>query len=197
MVTTSKNPVSVSMPREGLARFPVSACSKTGAGVLIMKRQQHRLTNHVVYKKWDAIKQRCFNPNEVAFRDYGGRGITLCDEWVNDPKSFIEYVIDLPNAMEQGMSLDRINNDGDYEPGNLRWTDHHTQAANKRRRNSITGYTGVHPNAKGKKYYAVISLYYKKIYLGIHRTIEDAVNARNKYIIDNNLTEFKPQEYIG
>ena len=72
------------------------------------------------YCAWSAIKQRILNKNDKRFKDYGGRGITLYEPWINSSKLFIEYVQSLDNNDKLDYSLDRIDNNGNYEPGNLR-----------------------------------------------------------------------------
>lgn len=82
------------------------------------------------------MRDRCFNPNCKAFKDYGGRGIKVCDEWVNNPDSFVEWA--LSHGYEQGLAIDRIDNDGNYEPENCRWV---TAAENNQNRRSSRFYT--------------------------------------------------------
>lgn len=85
---------------------------------------------HPIYKVWDGMKQRCYNPATANFMDYGGRGITICDEWVNDFEAFMAYVGPRPSPRH---SIDRYpNNDGNYEPGNVRWATQSQQARNRR-----------------------------------------------------------------
>ena len=80
------------------------------------------------YDAWAHMKQRCLNPNNAKYADYGGRGITICEEFLSY-EGFHAIMGDCPD----GLTLDRIDNDGNYEPGNVRWTDAITQANNKRR----------------------------------------------------------------
>lgn len=86
-----------------------------------------------IYKKWKSIKGRCYNPNVCNYKYYGGRGIKMTDEWINNAPAFIEYVRSLPKYGEPGLTLDRINNNGNYEPGNLRWATHKEQMNNTRK----------------------------------------------------------------
>lgn len=92
----------------------------------------HGLTGNRFYQKWERIKNRCYCKSNPRYADYGGRGIKMYEEWINSPEKFVEYVSNLPNSENTEYSLDRINNDGNYEPGNLRWADKYTQARNKR-----------------------------------------------------------------
>lgn len=84
-----------------------------------------------VYQCWKGINQRCGNPNNPAWHNYGGRGIKVCDDWRDSFEAFYAAVGDPP---EPGLTLDRINNDGDYEPGNVRWATRLQQASNTRER---------------------------------------------------------------
>lgn len=93
--------------------------------------KKHGLKHTAIYKKWLAIKDRCFNSRNKRFHCYGGRGITVCEEWKNDFQAFYNYVSMLPHFGEKGYSLDRIDNNGNYEPNNVRWATETEQARNK------------------------------------------------------------------
>jgi hypothetical protein len=80
------------------------------------------------YRSWQGMKQRCCNPEHVAYESYGGRGITVCEEWRLSFEAFFADMLERP----PGTSLDRINNDGNYEPGNCCWSDAKQQAENRR-----------------------------------------------------------------
>lgn len=82
-------------------------------------RQQHRLRNHQLYTVWFNMKQRCFNPNRHQFKDWGGRGITVYDLWINDFKLFYDWAIS--NGWEKGLEIDRVDNNGNYTPDNCRF----------------------------------------------------------------------------
>lgn len=81
-----------------------------------------------LYRIWGHIKTRCFNPNYENFHRYGGRGITMCDEWRNNFRSFERWA--LCNGYNEKLSIDRINNDGNYEPSNCRWISQSEQNKN-------------------------------------------------------------------
>jgi hypothetical protein len=81
----------------------------------------------VEYKTWDSMLRRCFNSSDVSYKNYGGRGITVCERW----KRFINFYEDMGDK-PKGMSLDRVNNNGNYEPSNCRWSTRSQQNRNMR-----------------------------------------------------------------
>ena len=89
----------------------------------------HAATGSPEYVAWTSMKRRCMDPNATGFKNYGGRGIKVCDEWLNDFTAFYDHVGPRPTSKH---SLDRIDNDGDYEPGNVRWATSQAQAKNRR-----------------------------------------------------------------
>ena len=87
-----------------------------------------------LYIMWKNVKQRCFNPKHTAYRWYGGRGISVWEPWRTDADAFITYIEENLGPRPKGCSIDRIDNDGDYAPGNLRWATRKEQVANSRNR---------------------------------------------------------------
>lgn len=94
----------------------------------------HGMSHDPIFYTWKSMKQRCANPNSATYGNYGGRGIDVCDEWQNSFVTFYSYVSSLPNYGKKGYTLDRENNDGNYEPGNMRWATRVEQNHNKRER---------------------------------------------------------------
>jgi hypothetical protein len=90
---------------------------------------KHGLTKIPEYDIWVKMKQRCYNSNNNDYKNYGNRGITICDRWLNSVENFLEDMGKRPNS---DYSIDRINNDGNYEPSNCRWATKSEQNNNKR-----------------------------------------------------------------
>ena len=95
---------------------------------------KHGLSNTPIRRVWVNIKQRCYNNKTPLYKYYGARGISMHSPWIHDFKLFHDYVSKLPNYGVMGLTLDRVNNDGNYEPGNLRWATRKEQGENKRQR---------------------------------------------------------------
>lgn len=89
----------------------------------------HGRSTDAEYRIWQAMIQRCHNPKHSDFRNYGGRGIAVCTQWRS---SFVDFVTHVGTRPTPAHTLDRIENDGPYEPGNVRWATRHEQMANTR-----------------------------------------------------------------
>jgi hypothetical protein len=107
-----------------------------------MSNYRHGGKHTRLYTIWCGMKNRCFNPNEPAYPNYGGRGITVCDRWLD----FSKFREDMGQP-EPGMFIERVDNDKGYEPSNCIWADRKTQNRNKRdvRRLTINGQTKTLP----------------------------------------------------
>jgi hypothetical protein len=158
---------------------------------------KHGLKNTKLYNIWANIKDRILNSKHKQYNDYGGRGITICDEWL-DVQNFYDWSMSNGYEENKGLSIDRIDNDGNYEPSNCRWTTSTIQTRNQRvYKNNSSGYKGVYLNKKLGKYIAKININKKSIYLGLYPTAVEGAVAYNNYIIENNLEGFILNEIFG
>ena len=171
----------------------ISSGRTKSCGCLMRKQTgSHNLYHHRFYATWSGVIQRCNNPKHKRYKDYGARGITVCEEWL-DVANFISWAeITHPNI--EGVSLDRIDNDKGYSPENCRWADSFTQAINQRiGKNNTSGYVGITSN--GANWMARIMTNNKRVCLGTFLTKEEAALARDNYIIENKLPNKLSTEY--
>lgn len=118
----------------------------------IESTKTHGMSNERVYKIFKGMKGRCYNKNNPGYKDWGGRGVKICEEWINNPKAFIDWA--LKNGYKDDLEIDRIDNDGNYEPDNCRFVTHRQNNLNKKiiQRNNTTNYRGVSWNKRNSKY---------------------------------------------
>ena len=107
-----------------------ASCGCYKKELLVSRVRKHGMSNSKVYRTWTMMISRCEKSYNVRHEQYSKRGITVCDEWKNSFYAFYDYVSKLEHFNEDGYSLDRIDNDKGYEPGNVRWADAYTQMNN-------------------------------------------------------------------
>jgi DNA-directed RNA polymerase subunit RPC12/RpoP len=115
-------------------RGEVFSCPECSKKRVAKSRTTHGLRQTPEYRIWTHIKSRCLNSNVPEFKSYGGRGISICDQWID---SFENFISDMGNRPSPHHSIDRINNNGNYEPSNCRWATQETQANNTRKNKKI------------------------------------------------------------
>lgn len=121
---------------DALKRGQTQSCGCLGKERRGKSSITHGETNTRLYSIWTAMKRRCFNSNCSEYKDYGGRGITICDEWANDYTSFRDWALE--SGYQDNLSIDRNNNNGNYEPNNCSWVTSVAQANNRRSNHEIT-----------------------------------------------------------
>jgi len=151
-----------------------------------MGKATHGMNGTKLHSVWGDMKDRCLNSKCKYFPRYGGRGIIVCNRWMTFMPFFAWAIL---NGYKQGLQIDRIDNDGGYNPDNCRWVTARQNMLNRRRlmSNNTSGFEGVCFDKKYNKWKARISIKGKRKNLGLFINKQDAVNARNQHIIDNNL----------
>lgn len=130
---------------------------------------------------WKSMLDRCFNKNNPSYEDYGGRGITVCEQWRFDKvEGFRNFIEDMGERPE-GLTLDRIDFNGNYEPSNCRWADRAIQSFNRRKqKNSQTVRVGIRYDAENDKWRASINYEGKAYHLYYGKSLEIAIKRREE-----------------
>ena len=163
----------------------IISCGCNRREKLIERSSVHKLCKHRLYNIWSNMISRCYKENHKRYSDWGGRGITVCEEW-HKIENFID---DMYPSFIEGLTLDRKNNNLGYSIDNCRWTTKTTQSRNQRliKVNNKSGYRGVNWSKTSDKFRARIMVKPKRIHLGYFDTAFEAAKAYDKYILDNIL----------
>lgn len=157
-----------------------SECTKERAST-------HRMSNTPTYTSYQAMLKRCNNPNDPSYNNYGGRGIKVCDRWSNSFENFLEDMGHRP----ENKSLDRVDNNGNYEKDNCKWSSKSEQQLNRRVMGKTSKFRGVTYSKMYKVFVSQVSIHLngKKVNkkIGNFKTEEEAALAYDKFIIDNEL----------
>ena len=138
-------------------------------------RKTHNMSNDPEYKVWASMIQRCSNPNSRSAKNYLERGIKVCERW----HSFENFFEDMGKRPEPKYTLERVDNDGDYQPDNCMWADRSAQSINQRiRKDNTTGHKGVYYKKSEDRYFSSISRDKHRVFLGFFDTKEEAIIAR-------------------
>jgi len=117
--------------RDSIVDGKTKSCGCLSVDTTIKTHRTHGMSDSRIYKIFHKMHSRCYNPKNERYNRYGGRGINVCEEWLHDFPSFLEWA--LSNGYDDSLSINRINNDGDYSPENCEWADNHTQMNNTSR----------------------------------------------------------------
>lgn len=166
---------------DAVKRRKCRSCGCLNSKLSAERTTTHGISKHKLFGIWSSIKYRCYNPKHKSFNNYGGRGIVIANEWINDPESFINYIETLNHCGEEGFTLDRIDNDGNYVIGNLRFATRSQQNMNTRNKKSnTTGVRGVSFRKDRGNYQGTYQLNGKTIRKSGFTSIEDAQQWRIK-----------------
>lgn len=151
------------------------------------KLTTHGLSGHPLIDTLKGMIRRCYNKNFKYYKNYGGRGIKVCKEWKNDKKSFYNWAI--KNGWKKGLTIDRIDNDGDYCPENCKFISKrkNSRKTGIKRSNNTSGYRGVSLNKASGKYQSYYHKDEKMIHLGFFKSAKTAAIVRDQAVIENEL----------
>lgn len=140
--------------------------TKSCGCIRVSPNKTHGKTKTKSYSVWEGIKTRCYNKNSKSYKNYGGRGIKVCDRWLNSFENFYTDMGDVP----KNMTIERVNNDGDYCPENCTWVSIQDQQRNRRAK-------GYRWKKESKKWVAKITRYGVQYHLGYFDTEKEALEA--------------------
>lgn len=158
-----------------LKRGITVSCGCIKSDILRKKVTTHGLSKTAEYETWCGMRKRCLNKNTATYSYYGGRGITICERW----NIFENFLSDMGTKPHGNYSIERIDVNGNYEPGNCKWASPTEQARNTRKRKDGKNVTvGVSWHKATHKYMAYIVVNGKPVYLGVFVSIDEAAKAR-------------------
>ena len=141
----------------------------------------HGLSKTNLYSRWIDMKKRCYYINDKRHKNYGGRGIILCDEWKYNFLSFYKWAIN--NGFKKELSIDRINNDGNYEPSNCRWVTMKIQQRNTSRNHVLTAFGKTKTIAEWAEQFGLTQSLIKDRINKLHWDVEKAITIKARRCI--------------
>lgn len=169
----------------------------------ISKAKTHGMSKLPEYAIWISMKARCCNEGNNDYKDYGGRGITVCDRWLHSFEKFIE---DMGVRENQKLTLDRVDNEKGYYPENCRWATQSEQACNRRITGVTSKYRGVSLSGRKKTIWVATTKYVrrgdvksKNCYIGSFQSEVEAAKAYDAKVVELGLKRHInfPEDYIG
>lgn len=150
------------------------------------KNKKHGMRGHRLNSILNNMIQRCENPSMINYEYYGGKGISVCEEWKTNRASFFDWA--LSNGYEDSLTIDRINGSRNYEPSNCRFVPMTIQNRNKDKpKTNTSGYKGVCFKKRENKWAANIRCEGKQKHLGYFDSAEEAFEAYKTFVIENNM----------
>lgn len=178
--------------KTNLATSQLTATYKKSCGCIRREQTIRNFTTHghagkgrqsTEYKIWSGMLKRCKNTNDIRYGDYGGRGITVCQRWADNFENFFQDMGPRPKKF----TIERVKNNGNYEPNNCVWAPQSVQNKNQRQLKSNTsGVTGVTLHRATGKWLVRIGHEGKRLHIGLFATIEEAAAARIKVMAQYN-----------
>ena len=157
----------------------IVSCGCQSVERISILNKTHNESKTRLYKIWAGIKTRCFNKKSNSFARYGGKGITMCQEWQKSYENFRNWAIN--NGYKDNLTIDRIDNNGNYEPSNCRW------ATSSQQQNNTSKTIKLKYNQKiysAKELAKFLEINYKKFIFGLHRynyDLKKSINYAKKY----------------
>lgn len=175
----------ITVDNQSLKRGYTKSCGCLAKEVCVFIHTKHKMYKTRLNSVWNSMKQRCNNSKNSQYYNYGGRGIKVCPEWNDKNNGFVNfYNWAIKNGYKEGLSIDRINNNGNYEPNNCRWTTIQEQSNNRRTNRYITYNKETHTIAEWSKIVNInrYTLYDRinKSNMSIEKALTKKVNHINK-----------------
>lgn len=141
---------------------------------LIVKKEMHGMRQTAEYRSWAHLKERCETTSCKRYNDYGGRGIKVCDRWLNSFSNFFEDMGKKPSPKH---SIQRIDNNGNYEPSNCKWATPAEQSVGRR---VLVSTLAVYPGVRWNKYIDKWQVYFRNKYVGVFLDKDEAIEVKKK-----------------
>ena len=169
----------VSVREDGLKNGRITSCGCYRIDRIREAATKHGMCGTPTHKVWISMVDRCYQPKDTAYPNYGGLGIEVCERWLESGgQGFLHFYEDM-GEFPSGLSLDRVDPRGDYCPENCRWSDSSHQSFNQKLRvTNKSGKTGVNFNQRRNKWEARITKNYEIFFLGSFDDIQSAIEVR-------------------